>query len=108
MIYWFYLMVAIVFEVAGTLSLKFSTQNSNLLVTVFVIVFYITSFTFMWLAMKKIEMGVAYAVWAGAGTAIIALLGWLIFKDSMTLMKLVFISLIIIGVVGLKLATPSH
>jgi small multidrug resistance pump len=108
MIYWIYLSIAILFEVAGTISLKLSTQNGNILTTGLVVVFYITSFTFMWLAMKKIEMGVAYAVWAGAGTAIIAMLGWLIFKDSMTIMKMMFISLIIIGVVGLKLATPSH
>ncbi|WP_373018126.1 multidrug efflux SMR transporter [Thiomicrorhabdus sp.] len=108
MIYWIYLSIAILFEVAGTISLKLSTQNGNILTTGLVVLFYITSFTFMWLAMKKIEMGVAYAVWAGAGTAIIAMLGWLIFKDSMTIMKMMFISLIIIGVVGLKLATPSH
>jgi len=108
MIYWSYLAIAIVLEVAGTLSLKVSSQNNSLTATFFVVVFYITSFTFLWLAIKKLDVSLAYAIWAGTGTALIALLGWLIFKDSMTFMKVVFISLIIIGVVGLKLSSsPS-
>ena len=108
MIYWGYLAIAIMLEVAGTLSLKVSSQNNSLSATFFVVVFYLASFSFLWLAIKKLDISLAYAIWAGAGTAIIALLGWLIFKDTMTFMKVIFISLIIIGVVGLKLvSTPQ-
>ena len=108
MIYWGYLAIAIMLEVAGTLSLKVSSQINSLSATFFVVVFYLASFSFLWLAIKKLDISLAYAIWAGAGTAIIALLGWLIFKDTMTFMKVIFISLIIIGVVGLKLvSTPQ-
>ncbi len=107
MIYWIYLGIAILFEVAGTLSLKFSSDNNSLVAGGLVVIFYVASFSFMWLAIKKLDIGTAYAIWAGAGTALIALLGWLIFKDSLTVTKLLFIGLIIIGVVGLKLTTPA-
>ena len=105
MIYWVYLGFAIALEVAGTLSLKLSSQNNSLVAVFFVVIFYLSSFTFLWLAIKKLDVSLAYAIWAGTGTALIALLGWLIFKDSMTVMKVLFISLIIIGVVGLKITS---
>lgn len=107
MIYWGYLGIAIILEVAGTISLKVSSENNSLLAGVAVLVFYAASFTFMWLAIKKLDLGLAYAIWAGAGTALITLIGWAVFKDTMTVMKLFFISLIIVGVVGLKLAEHS-
>lgn len=105
MIYWIYLGIAIVLEVAGTLSLKLSSQSNSLVAVFFVVIFYVSSFTFLWLAIKKLDVSLAYAIWAGTGTALIALLGWLIFKDSMTVMKILFISLIVIGVVGLKITS---
>jgi len=107
MIYWIYLGIAIVLEVAGTLSLKLSSQNNSLIAVFLVIIFYISSFTFLWLAIKKLDVSLAYAIWAGTGTALIAILGWLIFKDSMTVMKVLFIGLIIIGVVGLKITSTE-
>lgn len=104
---WIYLGIAIILEVAGTMSLKFSSQNNSIVATLFVIVFYVASFGFLWLAIKKLDVSLAYAIWAGVGTALIATLGWLIFKDTMTLMKVLFISLIVIGVVGLKLVSTE-
>lgn len=104
---WIYLGIAIILEVAGTMSLKFSSQNNSVMATIFVIVFYVASFGFLWLAIKKLDVSLAYAIWAGVGTALIATLGWLIFKDTMTLMKVFFISLIVIGVVGLKLVSTE-
>lgn len=56
----------------------------------------------MWFAIKKIDISVAYAIWAGLGTTLISLMGWLIFKEQITPIKLFFIACIIIGVVGLK------
>jgi len=106
-IHWFYLGMAILLEVAGTLSLKVSSENNSLTATIMVVIFYIASFSFLWLAIKKLDLGMAYAIWAGAGTALIAVLGWLVFKDSMSIMKVLFISLIILGVVGLKLTSTT-
>lgn len=55
------------------------------------------------IALKKIDVGIAYAVWAGIGTALIAGIGMFYFKEPMNLVKVVSILLIIIGVVGLNL-----
>jgi small multidrug resistance pump len=67
-------------------------------------VFYILSLVALTYALKKIDMSMAYAVWAGVGTALITLVGIFFFKEPATMLKLVSIALIIIGVVGLHLS----
>lgn len=101
MSYWFALGAAIIFEVAGTMSLKYSTlQNSALFITGMIIC-YALSFAFMWYAVKKLDISVAYAIWAGLGTALITAGGIAVFKEEVTMLKLLFVSCIIVGVVGL-------
>lgn len=102
MLYWGYLTAAIFFEVLGTLSLKYSSINTNHLFSGLVVVFYVLSFTLMWYAIKKIDISVAYAIWAGMGTALITIIGAKVFDETLTPMKILFVAFIIIGVVGLK------
>jgi len=101
--HWIYLILAIVFEVAGTLSIKQATLGNTYFWSGVITVCYIVSFTLIYYATKKIEIGVAYAIWAGLGTSLIAILGWLIFKEDMNLMKVSGIVFIVIGAVLLKL-----
>ena len=56
-------------------------------------------------AIKKIEISVAFAVWSGVGTALIALIGILYFREAATMLNFTIIFLIIDGVVGLKIGT---
>ena len=105
--YWYYLFGAIIFEVMGTLSIKQATLTNSYYWSGIVVVFYIISFTLIGFAVKKIDIGTAYAIWAGFGTASVTLLGWLIFKEIMTLQKLLAIFLIIIGSVMSKLDSIS-
>lgn len=102
--HWIYLSFAILFEVAGTTSMKLSEGFSKLLPSILMVAFYIVSFALMTLALKKLEVGITYAIWAGVGTAIIAIIGVLWFKEPMTALKAASILLIITGVVGLNLA----
>jgi small multidrug resistance pump len=99
---WIYLGISIFFEVAGTLSLKYSSENDSPFWGGAVVVFYIISFSLMWVAIKKIDISVAYAIWAGLGTSLVVFGGWILFKEPMTILKLFFVSLIVVGVVGLK------
>ncbi len=99
-----YLILAICFEVAGTASIKYSNGFKNILATMLAGAFYVLSLGFLGLTLKYFEVGKAYAIWSGVGTALIAIIGCLIFKESVTLYKIIFITLIIIGVVGLQLA----
>ncbi|MEQ8426647.1 MAG: multidrug efflux SMR transporter [Gammaproteobacteria bacterium] len=103
--HWFILAIAIVLEVAGTTSLKLSDGLSRLIPTLCMALFYIASVGALALAVKKIEVSIAYAVWAGAGTALIALIGILYFNESANLVKVVSILLIITGVAGLNLSS---
>lgn len=103
-----YLAVAILSEVAGTTSLKLSNGFTRLVPSLAVIILYGTSFTMLSLALKKIDVGVAYAVWSGVGTALIATIGVLWFKEPLTAFKVGFLALIIVGVVGLNLGGGTH
>ncbi|MGA9141191.1 MAG: multidrug efflux SMR transporter [Methanocella sp.] len=108
LLYWAFLLGAILFEVAGTTCMKLSDGFSKLLPTAGVIVFYLLSLSMLTLTLKKIDVSVAYAIWSGVGTALIACIGILYFKEPATAIKLASISLIIAGVVGLNLGGGAH
>jgi len=106
--YWFYLAMAIVLEVTGTTCMKLSEGFTRLIPSVLVFVLYMVSFSFMILALKKMELGVVYAIWAGLGTAMIALIGIVWFQESVSLLKIVSIVFIVLGVVGLHLSQMAQ
>ena len=105
---WILLSVAIAFEIAGTTSMKLSDGFSHPWPSGLVFVFYGFSFAAMIFALRHIDLGVAYAIWAGVGTVVIAAIGALVFGESMTVGKAFCIALIIAGVVGLRLAESSR
>jgi small multidrug resistance pump len=105
---WTVLLLAIVCEVIGTTNLKLSRGFTEFLPSALVAVFYGASIFLMALALREIEVGVAYAVWAGMGTALIALIGILWFGDQATLPRLAFLGCVIIGVVGLHLTGAAQ
>jgi len=100
---WLLLVSAIALEVAGTTSMKLSQGFTRLVPSVLLFVCYVASFVALTLALKKIEVSVAYAVWAGVGTALVAAIGIVYFREELTALKLVSILFIIVGVVGLNL-----
>ena len=105
---WLALAVAIVLEVSGTVSMKLSDGFTRLAPSVLIFIFYGASFAVLTLALKKIDLGVAYAVWAGVGTALIAVVGILYFKEPLSALKVFSVFLIIAGVIGLNLSGAQH
>ena len=101
---WLFLASAIALEVAGTTSMKLSQGFTRLVPSVLLFVCYVASFVALTLALKNIEVSVAYAVWAGVGTALVAAIGIVYFREELTALKLVSILFIIVGVVGLNLS----
>ncbi len=101
---WVLLTISIITEVLGTVALKFSNGFADWKASVVVFTAYILSFVLLGLALKGIELSTAYAIWAGVGTALIAVIGFLYFNEPATTLKLVSIVLIVLGVVGLNLA----
>ena len=102
------LALAIVLEVAGTVSMKLSEGFANTGYSIALFILYILSFTALTIALKEIDVSIAYAIWAGAGTALISLIGVYYFQEPATAIKIGSIGLIIIGVVGLNLSGAGH
>ncbi len=100
---WLFLALAIALEICGTTSMKLSEGFTKLLPSIMIFVFYGLSFAALTVTLKSIDVSVAYAVWSGAGTALIAAIGILWFKEPAGVLKLVSIAVIVIGVVGLNL-----
>jgi small multidrug resistance pump len=100
---WLYLALAILSEVAGTTSMKLSEGFTRPGWTVGIAVFYGVSIVFLTLSLREIDVSVSYAIWSGAGTALIALIGVAVFREPLTALKMVSLALIVAGVVGLNL-----
>ncbi len=106
--HWWYLAGAIALEIAGTTSMKLSMGFGRLLPSVLLFVFYFGSIVALTLALRTIEVSIAYAIWSGVGTAAIALIGILFFQEDMNAVKLASIALIVIGVIGVNLGGAGH
>lgn len=104
---WILLGLAILLEVAGTTSMKLSDGMQKIFPTVMIFVFYAMAFVLMPFVMKKIEMSTVYAIWTGAGTVMVTLIGIMYFSESSNPFKLASIALIGLGVVGLHIAEQS-
>lgn len=101
---WVYLALAIIFETMGTTCLKLSDGFNRLVPTLLILPTYLISFALLGLAVKVIPISIAYAVWSAAGTAIIASAGIVFFGEPLTALKVFFLAVIVIGVVGLHLS----
>jgi small multidrug resistance pump len=99
--HWLYLILAIVAEVSGTTSMKFSAGFTKPLPSVLIFVFYALSLTFLTLALRVMPVGMAYAIWSALGTALITAIGVLWFGESMNALKVISLILIIAGIAGL-------
>lgn len=105
---WLYLIVAILSETTGTTFIKLSNGFSKLIYIPFIGICYLLTMFMFSLALKRIEMGMAYAAWSGIGIVLITTAGVVLFKESFSFLKLFFISLIIIGTIGLNLVSRVH
>lgn len=103
---WVLLFLAGLLEVAWAVGLKYTDGFTRPLPTSGVIIAMIGSVVLLALAVRTLPLGTAYAVWTGIGTAGAVLLGIVLFSEPATLLRLVFVGLIVAGIVGLKLVTP--
>lgn len=104
---WLYLTIAILAEVIGTSALKSSEGFTRLWPSVTVVVGYGLAFWMLSLTLKTIPVGIAYAVWAGAGIVLVALIGSVLFQQKIDAMGMLGIALIISGVLVLNLFSKS-
>lgn len=102
---WIYLIIAGVFEIGLALGLKFSEGFTRLWPTLGMAVSGGISFYLLSVAMKSLPVGTAYAVWTGIGAAGTAVLGILLLEESGDVFRVISITLIVAGVVGLRLSS---
>ncbi|MFC6673003.1 DMT family transporter [Marinobacterium aestuariivivens] len=105
---WIYLFCAIGLEVAGTLSMKLSDGFTRPLPSLLLFVFYGLSFSLLTLSLKRIDVSIAYAIWAGMGTVLITSAGILWFDEALSTLKALSVVLVVIGVIGLNLESAGH
>ncbi|MEO6984135.1 MAG: multidrug efflux SMR transporter [Paralcaligenes sp.] len=104
---WIYLAIAICAEVVATSALKASEGFTRLAPSTVVVVGYAAAFYFLSLTLRSIPVGVAYAVWSGAGIVLIAIIGALFLKQSLDAPAILGVGLIILGVVIIQVFSKS-
>ena len=99
------LLIAAVLEVTWAVFMKMSEGFTRLLPSLITVIGYIASAVFLALAMRKLPLGTAYAMWTGFGIMGTTILGVLLFKESMSLAQAGCVLMIAGGIIGLKLLT---
>lgn len=104
---WLILSLAIVAEVIATSALKASNEFTRLWPSVIVVLGYGLAFYCLAITLRTLPIGVVYAIWSGAGIALIALIGWLVFGQSLDGPAIAGMGLIVAGVVVLNVFSKS-
>ena len=102
-----FLLLAILFEVAGTTTLKMSEQFTRFVPSVITVIAYIAAFYLLSLTLKTVPVGIAYAIWSGIGIVFIALIGWFVFKQTLDFPAILGLILIISGVLIINLLSKT-
>jgi quaternary ammonium compound-resistance protein SugE len=104
---WIMLVLAGLFEVGWAIGLKYTAGFTRLWPTVWTVVAMIISLWLLGIAMKSFPVGTAYSVWVGVGSVGTVILGIVLLGEPASPARLISVTLIIAGIIGLKLATPA-
>ena len=104
---WLYLALAIVAEVAATSALKAAEGFSRPLPSLVTVAGYATAFVFLSLTLRTIPVGIAYAVWSGAGIVLVSGAAWVLYRQSLDAPALIGMGLILAGVLVINLFSRS-
>jgi len=105
---WIYLIIAGVFEVVWAISLKYSEGFTKLFPSIITGIGMVVSFYFLSLALKTLPIGTSYAVWTGVGAVGTVIFGMILFSEPRDFSRIFFLSLIIIGIIGLNFVSTNH
>jgi small multidrug resistance pump len=105
--HWLALSIAIVAEVVATTALKSTEGFTRLWPSLLVIVGYGAAFYFMTVSLRVLPVGIMYAIWAGMGIVLVAILGWVVYRQSLDAAAITGIALIIAGVLVINLFSGS-
>lgn len=104
-----YLAFAIIFEVLGTITLKWSATTGQNIYGAITVAAYAISFYLLWICLKHMPLGLAYATWSGVGIAMTSLIGVLFFYEKIDLIGIIGLIFILIGIVLINIfSTMAH
>ncbi len=103
---WFILGVAGLFEIGWAIGLKYTEGFTRPLPTALTIGSIVLSMGLLGLAVRTLPIGTAYAIWTGIGAVGTAILGILLFREPATVARIACLTLIVVGIVGLKIVSP--
>ncbi|SNX29415.1 small multidrug resistance pump [Polynucleobacter meluiroseus] len=104
---WFYLVIAIIAEVMATTALKFAEGFTKLIPSALVVVGYAGAFYFLSKVLNQIPISIAYAIWSGAGVALVGIVGWVWLGQKLDAGALIGIGLIIAGVLVINIFSQA-
>lgn len=107
MIYWILLALAIAAEITGTLSMKWSSVSDDNLGYIFMLLMIALSYILLSFSVKKIALGVAYAMWEGIGILFITLFSVLLFDESISPLKIIGLTTLVVGIALIKSGTST-
>jgi len=102
-----FLAIAILAEVTATSALKASEEFTRLVPSIIVVVGYAVAFYFMSLVLKVMPIGITYAIWSGVGIVALAIVGFVVYKQTLDLPAIIGMGLIVLGVVVMHLFSDS-
>ncbi|MGJ8612196.1 MAG: DMT family transporter [Octadecabacter sp.] len=104
------LIVAVIFETIGTTALQASQQFTKLGPSIIVVIAYGLSFYLLTLTLKSMPVGIMYAIWSGSGIVLIALIGWIVFRQTLDWPAILGMALILLGIIIIQLfsKTATH
>ena len=106
-IHYIYLLIAVVTETIGTAAMQASEQSPRFWPSVLLVIAYGVSFYFLALTLKYMPVSIVYAIWSGLGIVFIAIIGWLVFRQTLDFAAIAGMGLIIAGVVVINLFSGS-
>ena len=101
------LIVAVIFETIGTTALQASQQFTKLGPSIIVVIAYAAAFYLLALTLKTMPVGIMYAIWSGSGIVLIALIGWVVFRQTLDWPAVLGMALILAGIVIIQLFSKS-
>ena len=104
---WLYLLLAGVFELGFTTSLKFSEAFTKVWPSIMVLIFGTISLWLLSRALLTIPLGTAYAIWTGIGALGTVIIGMLFFNEPISTARIILLSILIGSIIGLKFVTPN-
>ena len=102
-----YLLLAVIAETIGTTALQASQQFTRMGPSIIVVVAYCIAFYLLSLTLKVMPVGIMYAIWSGSGIVFIALIGWIVFRQTLDAPAILGMALILLGIVIIQLFSDT-